>query len=411
MEKWKRTLYLLVFVQFVAAIGFSSIFPFLTLYVEELGTNSGLSTELLAGLVFSAAAITMMLTAPIWGALADRHGRKPMVVRATLGAAVVTALMAYAQSAEQLVLLRAAQGAVSGVISAITALIASIVPRERAGYALGLLQVGLWGGNSVGPLIGGVAADAFGFGAAFLVTAALLAIAGLVAWRLVDEEFTPLPAAAAGRRPGFLRAWRHVISMPGVLPTYTARFLNELARSVIMPFVPLFVAELMSGESGVATITGVITALAAIAGTVAAIYLGRLGDRIGHKRVLIASAVAAALFYLPQSQVSAVWQLLALQALTGFAAGGLMPTLSALLATYTDPGEEGAVYGLEAAIMSAARATAPLAGAALVGWLGLRSLFTSTSLLFLLLALVAARLLPGGRVVRRQAEAKSAIAR
>jgi len=411
MEPWKRTLYILVFVQLVSAIGFSSIFPFLTLYVEDLGSTSGLSTELLAGLVFSSAAITMMLTAPVWGALADRYGRKPMVVRATLGAAVVTALMAYAQSAEQLVLLRAAQGAVAGVVSAITALIASMVPRERAGYALGLLQVGLWGGNSIGPLIGGVAADAFGYNAAFFVTAALLASAGLVTWRAVDEHFVPLPAAVAGRRPSFWQAWRHVVSMPGVSATYIARFLNELARSVLMPFIPLIVAELMAGEEGIATITGVITALAAVAGTVAAIYLGRLGDRIGHKRVLIGSAAAAALFYLPQRMVGEVWQLVALQALTGFCAGGLMPTLSALLATFTEPGEEGAVYGLEAAIMSAARAAAPLAGAALVGWLGLRSLFTTAGLLYVLLTIVAWRLLPDAHPAPRQREAGAVVAR
>jgi len=400
MTTWKRTLYLLVFVQLVSAIGMSSIFPFLPLYVESLGSTTGLSIEVLAGLVYSTQAFAMMVAAPFWGALADRYGRKPMVVRATLGGAIIVALMGFAQSAEQLVALRAVQGLVTGVISAITALVASIVPRERAGYALGLLQVGLWGGISVGPLLGGATADLFGFRAAFLLTAALLAVAGVVVWRMIDEHFSPLPSAV-GRRPNFLGAWQHVVSMPGVSSTYLARFLNELARNVVMPFTPLFVASLMTREAGIATITGVITALSALAGTIAAVYLGRLGDRVGHKRVLIASAAGAALFYFPQSAVNAVWQLLVLQALAGFAAGGVMPTLSALLATYTDPGEEGAVYGLEAAIMSAARAAAPLAGAALVGWFGLRALFTSTGIVFLVLALAAARRLPSGRAVRR----------
>jgi len=407
---WKRTLYLLAFVQLVSAIGFSSIFPFLPLYIETLGTSSGLSIETLAGLIYSVPALTMMVAAPIWGALADRHGRKPMVVRATIGAAIITALMAFSQSAEQLVAIRALQGTVSGVVSANTALVAAIVPRERAGYALGLLQVGHWTGLSIGPLIGGVTADVLGFRAAFMFTALLLAIAGILAWRLVHEDFTPIPTPS-GRRGGFFGAWRHVVSMPGVLPTYLARFLNELARNLVMPFLALFVATLMTGESGTASVTGVTTALAALSGTVAAIYLGRLGDRVGHKRVLLGSAAGAALFYLPQSMVNHVWQLIALQALTGFAAGGVMPTLSALLATYTDPGEEGAVYGLEASIMSAARAIAPMVGAALAGAFGMRSLFTGTGLIFVVLAIAAARLLPARRVVTASPPSETVIAR
>ena len=83
MRNWQRTLYVMVFVQFVSAVGMSSVFPFLSLYVEELGTHTALSTEILTGLVFSVQAFTMMLAAPVWGALADRRGRKPMVVRLT----------------------------------------------------------------------------------------------------------------------------------------------------------------------------------------------------------------------------------------------------------------------------------------------------------------------------------------
>ena len=124
---WKRTLYLLAFVQLVSAIGFSSIFPFLPLYIKTLDTTSGLGIETLAGLVYSVPAFTMMVAAPIWGALADRHGRKPMVVRATIGAAIITALMAFATSAEQLVGMRAVQGMVSGVVSANTALVADVI--------------------------------------------------------------------------------------------------------------------------------------------------------------------------------------------------------------------------------------------------------------------------------------------
>jgi len=85
----------------------------------------------------------MMLASPVWGALTDRHGRKVMVERSLFGGSVLMLLTAFARSAEELVILRAAQGLVTGTLAAVNALVAATAPRERAGYAMGLLQVGL----------------------------------------------------------------------------------------------------------------------------------------------------------------------------------------------------------------------------------------------------------------------------
>lgn len=391
---WQRTLYTLVFVQFVSAIGFSSIFPFLPLYVEDLGTGTGLSVELLAGLAFSAQAMTMMVAAPIWGALADRRGRKLMVIRATAGGSVIVALMGFADSAETLVVLRAVQGMVTGVFSALTALVAASVPRQRAGYALGLLQVGLWGGVSIGPLIGGATADAFGYRAAFIAPAVLLASAAALAVWGVEERFTPGPQAKQESGGGFIAMWMHVLAVQGVPLTYAARFLSRLGRSMVMPFMPLFVAELLPEADRVATITGLITGAGALAGTLGAVYLGRLGDRVGHRRVLVGAAGVAAFFYLAQSAVGNVWHLFALATLAGGMAGGIMPSISALLAGFTAPGEEGAVYGLESSIMAGGRAIAPMLGAGLVALAGLRTVYVVAGLLFVALSSLAGRWLP-----------------
>ncbi len=390
---WQRTLYTLAFVQFVSAVGFSSTFTFLPLYVKQLGSTTGLSVELLTGLVFSAQAFAMMLAAPVWGALADRHGRKMMVLRATWGGAIVIALMGFVRSGEELLLLRILQGLITGVFSALTTLVAASVPRQRMGYALGLLQVGLWGGTSAGPLFGGFIADQFGFRTSFLATGILLAVAGgLTSWG-VHEHFEPMPYVSAGRN-GFLTAWGHVLSSYGVRLTFIARFLNTLGRTMIEPFTPLLVSQLMHTESRTATVTGVLLAISAAAGTVAAIYLGQLGDRRGHRRVLVIMATLAGLFYLPTLWVDSVWQLGLVLTLTGTAAGGILPTLSALLATYTEPGEEGAVYGLEAAIVSAGRTIAPMLAATLATWFGLRSIYLVVGIIFLSMAVMARRWMP-----------------
>ena len=112
-HSWKFTLGVLFIAQVLSAVGFSMIFPFLPLYIESLGSAGGHSTELLAGLVISVQGITMMIAAPFWGAVADRFGRKKMIMRALFGGAITLALMGFVQSAEQLILVRAMQGVVT----------------------------------------------------------------------------------------------------------------------------------------------------------------------------------------------------------------------------------------------------------------------------------------------------------
>jgi len=390
---WERTLYILAFSQFITAIGFSSIFPFLPLYVKSLGSTTGLSIELLAGLVFSAQAFTMMLASPIWGGLADRFGRKLMIQRASFGGTVLLFIMAFVTSAEQLVALRAIQGLITGTVAANNALVASIAPRKRTGYAMGLLQVAMGSGVAVGPTIGGLLADTFGYNAAFFGTAFLLFIAGLMVTFGVREDFDPA-LAKENKKSSFVREWRQILTSPGVGAIYGMRFMSQLARMMIIPIAPFFILSLMADDTGVNTFIGVVLGVAAGATTISSIYLGRLGDRIGHRRVLVTSIFAAGLLYLPQSAVTAGWQLLVLQALTGVAMGGVIPSISALLANHTQPGLEGAVYGLDNSINAAGRAVAPLIGSAVAAWFSLRATFTSTALILFISVGLAITLLP-----------------
>jgi DHA1 family multidrug resistance protein-like MFS transporter len=319
---------------------------------------------------------------------------------------VILLLMAFVRSAEELVLLRALQGLITGTVGAASALVASVTPRERTGYAMGLLQVGLGSGLALGPLIGGVVADAVGYYAAFYVTAALLFIAGLLVLLGVEENFVPADSPD-GESGGLIAEWRHILSATGVLITYGLRFCVQLGRMMIVPIAPLFVQMLLGDSAHVNTFTGLVVASAAATTTLSAVYLGRLGDRIGHRRILMLTMLLAALLYLPQSLVTQAWQLLALQALVGVAMGGIVPAISALLARYTREGEEGAVYGLDNSINSGARAVAPLLGAAVAVWFGLRATFAATALILLGAGLLAARGLPRPARPRRAGSARA----
>lgn len=404
MNDWKRTLIILSVSQLLSAIGFSMIFPFLPNYVEALGSSTGTSLVFWAGAVFSAQALTMMVASPLWGAVADRWGRKPMVARAMFGGAVIILLMGFAQSAEQLTLLRAIQGLITGIGSAANALIASITPRERSGYAMGVLQTALWSGVAVGPVLGGVLADLYGFRVAFVVTAVLLVIGGLMVTLGVREEFEP--GERSGK--GVLGDWQAILRTPGVAVAYGARFTATLGRGLLVPVLPLFIPLIMFSTEGVSTMIGLVIGVSSATGTLSAIYLGNLGDRVGHKRVLVWSALIAALAYIPMAFVTHPWQLLVLNAISGAAIGGVMPSISALLTGYSTQGSVGSAFGLDNSVMSASRAVAPLVGVGVASLFGYRSAFIAGSVIYLLTLVVGATWLPRTRDQRRELQARAA---
>ncbi len=391
--------------QLMTAIGFSSIFPFFPLYVHELGSSTGTNLDLLAGLVFSAQAFTMMLTAPLWGAIADRYGRKLMVERAMFGGSVILLLMAFVRSAEELVLLRAIQGLITGTVAAANALVASVTPREQAGYGMGLLQVGQGAGVALGPIIGGAVADRFGYAAAFYVTSLLLLLGGILVLVGVKESFERKPVAVK-KGQGVLTAWREIFSFPGVAVAYFMQFLSQMGSNLLAPILPLFIPTVLGASEEINTFTGLVIGVTAAASTLSSFYFGRLGDRVGHRKILIASLAIAGILYFPQIFSQQGWHILVLQAMIGVASGGIVPSISALYARFTRPGLEGAVYGLDASISSGARSLAPMFGSAIAVWFSLRTAFPITGGILILAALTGMALLPRGTGISTAKDAR-----
>lgn len=384
---WRRNLAVLSGVQVISTLGFGLIFPFLPLYVRDLGVSTGGSLAFWAGLAFSAQAFTMVIASPIWGAVADRSGRKLMLERATLGGAVIVAAMGFVQNAEQLVILRALQGATTGVIAANNALVAAQTPKEHSGFALGVINMARWVGVAGGPLVGGVIGEIFGFRESFWITGALLGVAGIGVVLWVEEDFHPVQAS---ERPGFWAGYRRIFTAQGMRGLYGLAFLRSLGATVIVPILALFVLALNQGhEAGSVAMTGVIIGASAVTSAVSAIYLGRLGDRIGHERILLGSAMLAALLFVPQAFVTSGWQLAIWQALSGIAVGGLVPSVSALMNLYVPAGNQGATYGLDNSVQASARVVAPMIAAALAAWIGYRGVFVGAAAIYAVAAGVA----------------------
>src|ERR671933_241319 len=153
---WRRTAWVAAATQFFTLVGFGLGMPFLPMYVQELGVTQRAEVALWSGVISGSAALSMAIMAPIWGVLADRYGRKPMLVRSMLGGSVVIGAMGFVGDVWQLELVRLVQGSITGSQAAAAALVAAATPTHHVGFALGLISTAVQVGNTVGPAIGGV---------------------------------------------------------------------------------------------------------------------------------------------------------------------------------------------------------------------------------------------------------------
>lgn len=370
-------------------IAFSFVFPFIPLYVRDLGVQDNAEAARWAGAIGAASAFTMAIAQPFWGSLADRYGRRIMVLRSIGAASIVLALMGLATHPWQLLVLRLVQGALTGTTAASNALVATTVPREKLGSSLGLMQVAMYGGVAVGPLLGGLIADHLGYRASCFAAGGLMLLSLGLVLGLVRETFTPSPVATSDE--GVLAGSRQLLAVPGLLLIMGITFLIQYGNSAVSPVLALFISEL-AHTSNAASTAGVIMAGTGVVSAVAAVLVGRMGDRWGHRRVLPICLLGAALTCLPQAFVTTPGELFGWRVGLGLFLGGLLPSANALLVGLVPAGRRGSAFGLGGTALSLANAVGPLSGAFLGGALGMGSVFLATAILYVLgLVFVLAR--------------------
>lgn len=390
---WRRTLYISAAVQTITLVGFSSVFPFLPLYIQSLGVTGG-AVLVWSGVIGFTGGLCMALMSPIWGALGDRFGRKPMVVRALLGGALTTAGLIVAPTVWVVLALRVLGGILTGSVAPAQALVAAAAPRDRMGYSLGLMGSALFLGTAIGPFAGGLLTDRLGFRGAFAVAAALLALSGALMIGFVQERFVPPPA---GSRKGPFADLVRVAALPGLGIMALVLFISAVANAAPMPVLPLLVPGLRGvpvagGEPQVSTVVGLIFAASGISGAIASWRAARLADRWGYRRTLVAAIAGAALLSAPAAFTDAVWQLVLLRIVAGFCLGAAVPVASAMIGLITPTERRGAAFGLVASAEVFGFAAGPLVGGTVGAAIGLRSVFLLAAALLVALAAAIALL-------------------
>lgn len=382
IEPWKINLISVWFGCFFTGLAISQIIPFLPLYLEQLGITGGESLSLWSGLTFSITFVVSAAVAPLWGSLADRKGRKLMLLRAAFGMGVVILLQAFVTEAWQLLLLRALMGLTSGYIPNAMALVAAQVPRERSGWALSCVSTGQIGGVILGPMLGGLLADWVGLRTVFIVTAALLMVSFLVTLFLIKETgYTPVSKKEklSGRE-----VFRSLDNPKLMLCLFFTTMVIQMCNGSVNPILTLFVRELAPTAENIAFLSGVIAALPGVSALLAAPRLGRLGDRIGTQRILLATMVISLLLFIAMSFVTSTTQLGVLRFLLGFADGAMMPAVQTLLVRHSRDNITGRIFGYNQSFMYLGNVAGPLLGAAVSAVAGFRWVFFATAVVVLI---------------------------
>ena len=261
----------------------------MSLYIKTLGHFDRFQLNMWSGLAFSATYLVSSWMAPIWGKIADRHGRKKVMLISTIGDGAMVLCMAFVQHAYQLALFRLLQGFFAGYVANTSALIASEVPTKHSGKALSTLSTGTTGGMLVGPLFGGVIASLCGYRLTFFLTGlAYLIVFTLTIFFVKEHNFTPVPKSQTLSARKLFRQLEYPQVVLGMLIT---TLIVQAGNNSIAPVISLYVQQLLHGKGQVDLMSGLIAALPGIATIIIAPIFGEWGDRIGTQKILIGGLI------------------------------------------------------------------------------------------------------------------------
>lgn len=424
MERWKINLYTLWVTQVIALMSFGFGLPFLPFYIQELGIVDPAQISFYTGLASTIPAATMVISAPIWGLMADRYGRKLMLMRAMFAAIFIIGAMGLVTNIGQLLVLRALQGIFTGTITASMAFVSANTPETKMSSALGFMTSSNFIGYSIGPVMGGIMAENLGYRFCFLSGGALMIVSMLLVGFLVKEDkstYGPrignnpikeerrkvkevetmddetmmssgqsIPRLSADveiedkttasmnqkveadsngskvhngskvNNANFIKGAK--LLTPLITMLLLLLFLNRMSRIIFTPFIPLFVQQSLNSISGAAAYTGIINGIIGVSGALAAVTLARLGDRYDKNRIVMILSVLSLPLAILLALSHSLIVFIIMFGLFSFVVGGIEPILTSSASEHTSPAKRGMLFGFLGAVGNGAFMVAPLIG-------------------------------------------------
>lgn len=355
--------------------------PFLPLFISTMGHFPKWELTLYAGLAFSGVFLSQAIVSPLWGNLADKTGRKPMLLRAAIGMTISATLTGLSPNVWFLIIIRFIQGTFSGYINNAYALIASEVPTQDSGKTMGTLTTGNVGGQLVGPIIGGYLSGIFGYRLLFYMFGFMMFLASMSTLFFVKEDFTPVKK---GAKTGLRDAFKGIQHKRVVWAMIISSMLIMAATTSINPIISLFVKELMHDHGNVAFTSGVIAALPGIATILVAPSLGRLGDHIGPEKILLVGLIFSVVVYFPMFFVTTVLMLGILRFMIGLANAALLPITQTVMTLEAPSRSVSRIFSYNQSFQAMGAVIGPMLASGVAGILDYRYVFLMTAILVLI---------------------------
>jgi len=387
METWKRNLVILWIALFFAATGLSAVVPFLPLFIRQLGVTNLSETSQWSGYVFSAPFIVSFFVIPLWGSLGDKYGHKMMTLRAVFGLSIALFLMAFSQNVVQLFIFRMLQGALSGFYPAALALAVSTAPKERTGYALGVIQSASTSGNIVGPLFGGLLSQLFGFRHVFVIVGIIILVcAFLILFYLKEEEKKESDKESAF---SVMENWRYVFSTRQILLAGILILMSSFAVSLLAPVFVLYVETFKIDAASLPLITGILYSILGLFATLSSLLLGRQIDEKGFRKNLILSSTIIGVMFILHFYVYQIYYLIPIRILLGFGFGFLTPVLFTALSKKVVMQRKAGVMGIGSSFQILGNMIGPVSSGFIGAMFGVRYSFVLAGIIFLLITLIS----------------------
>ena len=387
-QDWRVLVAVFWITSMVEGLGVSQIFALLPTYLREMNVPE---TDRLAfvGLFTSLIFVVGAPLVPLWGAWDDKYSRKVVIVRSALVEAVVFAGIALSREPWQLAVSMLLIGLQLGNTGVMLAGIRDITPRARLGTTIALFGASGPIGFAVGPALGGILIDGFGWSLPWVFAfSSLLSVGTALLVAIGSREIRP-EVVPSGRVVDLaFGALRGVLVDSTVRRIFLIFGVSYLATQMSRPYLPVLVEHVAGSGPGLASAIALVMGTAALVGGVVSPLGGVIGDRIGFRPVLVAALGGAGVAVLLMPIVPSVAGLALLSLVLGASTATVSAMVFGLLATEIPAGRRSATLNLVYLPLYAAGIVGPAVGAGVSSLGGVAGPFVVGGAVFLLGALV-----------------------
>jgi len=374
MQKLDKKIFSTLFFSIFGTVtGVGIVVPLLPVYAHDLGASG-----LYIGLIFGAFSLSRTFFLPYFGRQSDKKGRKPFIVAGLLAYTMVSIAFIFSNHVKALIAIRFIQGIASAMIMpAVQAYVGDITPRGREGFTLGLFNMSMFLGLSIGPLIGGVFHDRFGLDVSFASMGFLTLVGFLLSFFLLPATKTE---RVVNRRTVPL-SWKQLIKNREMTGLFLFRFAYAACIGVIWSFLPVF-ADSEFSLSGASI--GILVMLGVFSSGLLHVPMGFLADRVNRKMMVVIGGLIISYAIFSFEWTNSFGDLIVASLLFGLGGGVAMPALMAMAVLQgNSTGAMGSVMGILAMAHSLGMLIGSFIGGLMMDMFHLRYAFPSGAVIMI----------------------------